>query len=85
MICVFAARLPSTVWLEHAETVSAPWKPARLRNGGDWRGSRNLAQTLVYQGKQAVNLLVRRPIFLTNHGLRMCILGVIRPGTYPGM
>jgi len=60
-------------------------KPVRLRKEVTRCGPRNLRQTLVYQGKQTVNPLVRRAIFLTNNKPPMCITGVIRQRCYPGL
>ncbi len=65
MLVAVAARLPSIVrWIRRNR--SAPGTGARIRTGGDWRGPRNPALTLVYQGKQAVNLLCKQTDFLPN-------------------
>ena len=65
MLVAVAARLPSIVrWIRRNR--SALGTGARIRTGGDWRGPRNPALTLVYQGKQAVNLLSKQTDFLPN-------------------
>jgi hypothetical protein len=67
MLYDVAARLPSIVrWIRRNR--SAFGTGARIPTGGDWRGPRNPALTLVYQGKQAVNLLAQQTVFLTIYG-----------------
>ncbi len=71
MLCAFAARLPSIVrWIRRNR--SALGTGARIRTRGDWRGPRNPALTLVYQGKQPVNPLSKQTDFLAIYVANMC-------------